>query len=229
VEIVEAIRTRRSIRSFKPDPVPKKILEELLDIGRWAPSGGNAQPWYFVVLGGKVLDEVKVRLEEKMETSWDGQTFINTHPDFPRQTATYPELLTHRVQSLRKPMYGAVAKPDDENREEKMHEYRKKCQRFFDAPSAIIICSEDPNPTAMSAIGIVSQTICLAALAYGLGTCLMGFTVLWPEIYRELIGIPESKPIATSIAIGYPDFDAPINNFVRPRESLDALVEWHDD
>jgi len=229
VEIVEAIRTRRSIRSFKPDPVPRKVLEELLDIGRWAPSGGNAQPWYFVVLGGKVLGEVKARLEEKVETSWDGQTFINTHPDLPRKTASYPELLMHRVESLHGPMYDAVAKPDDENREEKLHEYRKKCQRFFDAPSAIIICSEDPNPTAMSAIGIVSQTICLAALAYGLGTCLMGFTVLWPEIYRELIAIPESKAIATSIAIGYPDFDAPINNFVRPRESLDALVEWHDD
>ena len=228
MEIIEAIRTRRSIRSFKPDPVPKKVLEELLDICRWAPSGGNAQPWYFSVLGGKVLDEVKVRLEEKVETSWDGATFTNTNPDFPRRTAAYPETLMHRVQSLRGPMYGVVAKPNDENREEKMREYRKKCQRFFDAPNAIIICSEDPNPTAMSAIGIVSQTICLAALAYGLSTCIMGFTVLWPDIYRELLGIPESKPIATSIAIGYPDLEAPINNFVRTRESLDALVEWHE-
>jgi len=227
MEIIEAIRTRRSIRSFKPDPVPKKVLEELLDIARWAPSGGNAQPWYFVVLGGKVLDEVRARFEEKMKTSWDGQTFINTHPDLPRRTAAYPESLVHRVESLRGPMYGAVGKPGDENLEEKMYEFRKKCLRFFDAPNAIILCSEDPNPTATSSIGIVSQTICLAALAYGLGTCIMGFTVLWPEIYRELVGIPESKPIVTSIAIGYPDFDVPINKFVRPRESLDAMSEWH--
>ena len=101
VEIIEAIRTRRSIRSFRPDPVPEKVLEELLDACRWAPSGGNAQPWHFAVLGGKVLDEVKARLEEKAKASWDGNTFTNISPDLPRK-GPYPESLMSRVQALRK-------------------------------------------------------------------------------------------------------------------------------
>jgi nitroreductase len=39
MDVIEAIRTRRSIRVFKPDPIPKKVLQELLDVSRWAPSG----------------------------------------------------------------------------------------------------------------------------------------------------------------------------------------------
>jgi len=226
MEIIEAIRTRRSIRSFKPDPVPRKVLEELLDVCRWAPSGANAQPWHFAVLGGKVLDEVKTRLEEKAKTSWDGNTFRDINPDLPR-TVPYPESLRPRLLALREQMDSYLYPPGTENVEEKRLEYRAKGQRFFDAPNAIIIYCDDTSPTVMGAVGIVSQTICLAALAYGLGTCIMGQMILWPEIYRELLGIPEGKPIATSIAIGYPDPEAPINTYPRPREPLDALVEWH--
>ena len=117
--------------------------------------------------------------------------------------------------------------PGTKNLEAKQLENREKMLRFFDAPNAIIIYSDDRGPSAIEGIGIVSQTICLAALAYGLGTCIMGMPVLWPEIFRDLLNIPEGKPIVTSIAIGYPDFEDPINTFPRPREPLDNLVEWH--
>ncbi len=226
MEIIEAIRTRRSIRSFKPDPIPKNVLEELLDVSRWAPSGGNTQPWHFAVLGGKVLSEVTTRLEEKVKTSWNGNTFINTNPDLPR-TGPYPEFLTSRHQAAKEKVLSSLFPPGTENLAEKQLEYRFKTQRFLDAPNAIIIYADDSSPTAIEAIGIVSQTICLAALSYGLGTCIMGQTVSWPEIYRDLVGIPEGKPIVVSIAIGYPDLEAPVNTFPRPREPLDALVEWH--
>ena len=66
MEVIEAMHSRRSIRSFKPEPVPKDVLQQLVDVCRWAPSGGNAQPWHFAVLGGKVLEEIKSRHEEKV-------------------------------------------------------------------------------------------------------------------------------------------------------------------
>jgi len=164
MDIIEAIRTRRSIRSFKPDPVSKRILEELLDVCRWAPSGGNTQPWHFAVLGGKLLDEVKARLEEKAKTSWDGNNYININPDLPRK-GTYPEFLMPRQQSLRALMDSVRYPPGTENLEAKQLENRAKSLRFFDAPKAIIIYADDSSPTAIQAIGIVSQTICPAALA----------------------------------------------------------------
>ncbi len=131
------------------------------------------------------------------------------------------------MEGLRERIHASLLPPGADDLEERVLEYRAKGQRFFDAPNAIVIYTDDSSPTVMGAVGIISQTICLAALPYGLGTCIMGQTIMWPDIYRELLGIPEGMPIATSIAIGYPDTDAPINSFPRPREPLEDLTEWH--
>jgi len=234
MDIIEAIRTRRSIRAFKPDPVPQNVIEEILDICRWAASAGNAQPWYLSVLGGKVLDEIKSRLEEKVKTSREGNEWINTHPDISR-TAPYPPSLMHRVQTFSQRLMPVIIPPGTENIAENRREYfLVKNQRFHDAPNVLLIYCEDTDPNTVVAVGQISETFCLAALAYGLATCHIGGpTILWPEIYKEVIGTPkvhgatEAKRLAHTIAFGYPDFEAPVNNFLRPRESLDALIEWH--
>ncbi|MFC1911287.1 nitroreductase [Chloroflexota bacterium] len=225
MDVIEAIRTRRSIRLFKPDPVSRKVLEELLDASRWAPSGGNVQPWYFEVLAGEALAKVKARLVEKA-TTWDGHDYVDTRPDLPR-TGPYSKLLMPRrlaLKALQDPIYYP---PGTKDLEAKQLEHRKHMLRFFDAPSVILFCTDDRGPNSIVSIGAVTQTICLAALTYDLGTCIMGIPVLWPEIFRELLNIPEDRAIATSVAIGYPDPAAPINKFPRPREPLDNLAEWH--
>lgn len=50
MEVLEAIRTRRSIRSFRADPVPEQDVVKILDAARWAPSAGNKQPWIFIYI-----------------------------------------------------------------------------------------------------------------------------------------------------------------------------------
>ena len=52
MDLCEAIKGRRSIRRFKPDPVPEKVLERIFEMAIWAPSGMNLQNWYFVVITG---------------------------------------------------------------------------------------------------------------------------------------------------------------------------------
>ena len=225
MDVIEAIRTRRSIRVFKPDPVPEKVLRELLDVSRWAPSGGNVQPWYFEVLAGDALAKVIARLAEKA-TTWDGHDYVNTRPDLPR-TGPYSKLLMPRrlaLKALQDPIYYP---PGTKDLEAKQLEHRKHMLSFFGAPTVIVICTDDRGPNSIVSIGAVAQTICLTALTYDLGTCIMGIPVLWPEIFRELLSIPEDRAIVTSVAIGYPDLAAPINAFPRPRESLDNLAEWH--
>ena len=49
-EVLKAIRNRRTIRRFKPDPVDEKKLQMILEAGRWAPSFSNLQPWRFIVV-----------------------------------------------------------------------------------------------------------------------------------------------------------------------------------
>jgi nitroreductase len=50
MDVLEAVRGRRSIRAFRSDDVSPKIVEKLLDAARWAPSAGNIQPWEFIVV-----------------------------------------------------------------------------------------------------------------------------------------------------------------------------------
>jgi nitroreductase len=56
MDLTEAILTRRSIRKFKPDPVPREILEKILKLSMCAPSGMNTQPWEYVVVSGEKRD-----------------------------------------------------------------------------------------------------------------------------------------------------------------------------
>ncbi len=64
MELYEAIKGRRSVRKFKSDPVPKAILDRILEMATWAPSGMNRQNWYFLVITGKQR-EALVRLASK--------------------------------------------------------------------------------------------------------------------------------------------------------------------
>jgi len=59
MDLLEAIKSRRIIRSFRSDPVPKQTLVELLEVATRAPSNLNTQSWELTILGGRVLDELK--------------------------------------------------------------------------------------------------------------------------------------------------------------------------
>lgn len=224
MEIVEAIRMRRSIRAFKPDPVPRKVLEELLDTSRWSPSGSNMQTWEFSVLGGKVLEEVKCGITKELSIGWDAKLHkqTNANPDIPEPT--WPEVYVRR----RLAVMPNVDRHPSQDQGQKQFDFRLHGGRFYDAPNAIIVYADRVIcPKAIVNIGLMTQTIALAALNYGLGTCIMSMPVYWPDVLRDMLGIPKSKLIALSIAVGYPDMEAPINCIERVRESSNIYTRWH--
>jgi nitroreductase len=59
VDVEEAIRTRRTHKAYGADPVPRTVLEELLDLARWAPNHNLTNPWRFRVLGPEALAALK--------------------------------------------------------------------------------------------------------------------------------------------------------------------------
>jgi nitroreductase len=67
MDIYELIRHRRSIRKYKPDPVPREVLERILEAATWAPSGKNTQNWRFFVLQGQYRDNYL----QYSQKSWD--------------------------------------------------------------------------------------------------------------------------------------------------------------
>ena len=219
MDIVEAIRQRQSIRGFKPDPIPRETLREILEIALCAPSGVNAQPWEIAVLTGEVLDRIK---EDNVKRYLSG---VPAHPEvtYKRLEGVYRQRQVNVAIQLFQLL--GIAREDKEERAR----WQQKGLRFFDAPAAFILYTESSLEEARTQfdIGVISQTICLAALSYGLGTCIKRQGVEYPEVVREFTGIPESKRITIAIAVGYPDRDDPINSFHSEREPLDVVSRWH--
>jgi nitroreductase len=75
-------------------------------------------------------------------------------------------------------------------------------------------------------MGAVMQNICLAALEFGLGTCIEDQGVLFPEVVREHTGLPDNKRFIIAIAMGYPDPDFPANRVRSEREPAENLTTW---
>ena len=67
MDILEVIKTRRSIRKYTPDPISEEEINKILEAGRWAPSASNRQPWRFIVLRSS---ETKRKLAETF--AWGG-------------------------------------------------------------------------------------------------------------------------------------------------------------
>jgi nitroreductase len=59
VDVDEAVRTRRTHKAYKPEPVPREVLDELLELARWAPNHHLTNPWRFRILGPQALDRLK--------------------------------------------------------------------------------------------------------------------------------------------------------------------------
>ena len=218
MEVLEAIRTRKSIRAYKPDPVPKEILKQLLEDCARAPSWANTQPWEFAIVGGDVLEELKRRFLEKAAAR------AEVKMDIP--PPTFPDRYMERMRENGRRMFEVmgIAREDRERR----RQWSESMPRFFGAPAGIFVyIDRELGPYSILDVGIVLQTLLLAAKAYGLGTCTEAAVVTRPEVLREVLGIPESKLIVIGVAIGYPDMEAPVNQFRSNREPLENFVNWH--
>ncbi len=219
MDILEAIQSRKSIRGFKPDPVPEEILKEIIKIGTRAPSGLNTQPWEIAVVTGKALDNINNGNVEKLVSGAPSTREIPSKPYEGKYRQRQIELTIKLFEAMN------IAREDKEKRAE----WQKKGYRFFDAPAAIIL-SVDKSLNELPAqfnLGLIVQTICLAALHFGLGTCIEYQSITYPEVVRKFTSIPESKRISVGIAIGYPDWDFPTNKTVSKREPLDDVVTWY--
>jgi nitroreductase len=220
MDIMEAIYKRKSIRGFKSDLIPKNILAKILDAACRAPSAMNTQPWEFIVMTGDVLDRVRVAIVEKLTRNEPMQ------PDHHVVSWSNDGIYRERQIDLAKKLFQLM----DIRREdkEKRAAWLERGFRFFDAPVGILILTDrslsDAGP--LLDLGAAMQTLCLAALNFGLGTCIEDQGGLYPEVLREMAQIPDSKRIIISIAIGYPDWDFPANTLATGRESLENNTCW---
>ena len=91
MDIAEAINKRMSVRAFRPDIIPKELLKQILEMAVRAPSWGNTQPWEFIIVTGKKLEQIKQALSDRVEEP--------PTPDLPRPHE-FPEPYDVRRRAL---------------------------------------------------------------------------------------------------------------------------------
>lgn len=217
MNLMEAILGRKSIRGYKPDPVPRPVISEILETAVKSPSAMNTQPWEFTVVAGEVLSNICRDNIEKLLSGTSPHTLKSTYQGIYRQRQVELAIDIFRLMDIKR---------EDQARRA---EWMQRGFRFFDAPAAIIVCTDESLAGTWSLFdaGAVSQTICLAALKYGLGTCIEDQGVMFPEVIKKHTGLPETKQIVIGIAIGYPDWDFPANQLISRREPVENITSWH--
>lgn len=221
MKILKALKKRKSIRAYKPDPVPRKLLHEVIDAARWAPSWGNTQPWELVAVGGNTVKQLTTAFVEAVRQE------VSPNPEI-SMPETFPEAANNRYMTVAQELFGllGIGRDDQAGR----HAHKLNMTGAFGAPNIIYLTfnGDASLPYAMLDMGSITHSICLAAYALELGTCIEAQLAFYPDIIRKYVEIPLTQKIVLGIAIGYPDEDALINKYRSSREPVENLVRWVD-
>jgi nitroreductase len=219
-----AILERRAIRRYTQDLVPDDVLREILAEARWAPSATNTQSTNVYALSGAPLQRFKSELRQYAESE------VEPNPDFP-PGAGLPTALLARQQDLFQTRMSFIAAE-----EEKMGNVQAAPPvspmiagaEIFGAPTVLVLAFDEGVSDAYGCFdaGLLSMCICLAAQSRGLGTCITGSNVRYPDLLRKIIPGTEKQKFVMVIAIGYPDPDAPVNRFPRTRIAVDEFFRF---
>ncbi|OHV34457.1 MULTISPECIES: nitroreductase family protein [Pseudofrankia] len=202
IDLFEAMRTARSLRRFKPDPVPDEVLARCLQAATWAPSGSNSQNWRFVVLRSP---EARAILGPAFRAGWD---WVCTS------------------------IYGYEPRPadDDDSKQARLtRTMLNLVDNFENVPAYVLFCHRltgfvDEFLEAGS-IFPAMQNFLLAARAHGLGTVPSTWFAFGEDKLRAYVGIPDGWRIASLVAVGWPEgHHGPVRR--KPLSKVTALDTW---
>jgi nitroreductase len=212
------VQTRRSIRGYKPDPVPRKLIEEVLQLAMRAPTSMNTQPWHFYVITGEPLDRIRAGNTERNMAGIPhsrefriGQPFAGKHRE--RQIGVAKQLFSAM----------GIARDDKDARQD----WVMRGFRQFDAPVCVIITYDrdvDGSDDSPFDCGGVANALVNAAWSRGLGTVINSQGIMQSPVVREHAGIAADQVIMKSIALGWPDDTFPANAVVSERKPIEEAA-----
>ena len=216
----EVVLGRRSIRGYKPDPVPRELIEEILAIAMRAPSSMNTQPWNFTVVSGEPLDRIRAGNTERnlagiphSREFRTGHAFEGAHRE--RQIGVAKQLFTAM----------AIARDDKPARQD----WVLRGFRQFDAPVCVIVTYDRElavsDDTAFDC-GAVTNALVNAAWSRGLGTVVNSQGIMQSPVVREHAGIADDQVIMKSIALGWPEESFPANAVVSTRKPVSEAARF---
>jgi nitroreductase len=214
----DVVLGRRSIRGYKPVPVPKALIREVIEIAMRAPSSFNTQPWNFYVVSGEPLDRIRAGNTERILAGVPESREFRSHGAYKG---------THRDRQIEvaKQLFGAmgIERDDKEGRQD----WVLRGFRQFDAPVSVVVTYDrsihggDYGPFDC---GGVANALVNAAWSRGLGCVINSQGIMQSPVVREHARIPEDQVIMTCVAMGYPDDSFPANAVVSLRKPIDEAA-----
>ncbi len=220
MSLAEALRQRRSVRGYRPDPVPQAVLDEVFGLAQLAPSNCNIQPWKVFVASGAMRDELRSRMVEHVTRGDPVQPDFEHLPNF---EGVYRKRQVDCAVELYNNM--GIARDDREGRA------RASLRNFelFDAPHVAFIGMERQfGVTVALDVGMYIQTLMLVMTSFGIGSCAQGSMRYYPQDVRDLFGEPDSTAILCGISFGYEDESVAANRTRVGREPLGESVRFRD-
>jgi nitroreductase len=221
MDVYEAVKSRRAVRGFSDEPVPREVLERVLSAAAWSPSGSNIQPWNVYVVAGAPLAELKKRAVERVATGvpWDEREY-EMYP--PAMKSPYRE----RRSAFGEERYRAlgVAREDSEAR------MRAAIANWdcFGAPAALFVyIDRDMGPAQWADLGMYLQSVMLLLRDEGLHSCPQMAWSQVRETVADVLSPPDGLILFCGLSIGYED---PAVSYIRTgRALLEETVTFVDD
>jgi nitroreductase len=207
MDLFDAIKGRKSIRRFKPTPVPDEDIKKILDAGRWAPSANNTQPWSFIVVKDReLLRNMAAAVREMIDRM---VPFAENEKQSQRLSAyknNYYTFFEHAPAMVVVLMEAYDAGTD-----------RLLAKMGYSAED---IKRLRPSP-GLQSVAAAIQNMLLAAYALGYSSCWMTGPTVAQEAFEKLFGFGKEKFVAALLPLGEADENPPS----RPRRPIEEMMK----
>ncbi|MEP3246320.1 MAG: AMP-binding protein [Sneathiella sp.] len=218
----KAVSGRRSVRGYLKKPIPREMIEDILELAGRAPSGGNFQPWQVHVVTG----EKKENLEQALRTAFFDKS-AKAEEQYPYYPAKISKEFSARKHKAGEQLYSALGIGKRDIRA--MREQKADNYRFFGAPVGLLFTiPSDLQQGSWLDMGTFLASVMIAARGKGLDTCPQASFISYHSIVRKHLGFSEKEELVCGMALGYADPDHPANSFVSDRQELLDFVTFHD-
>ena len=214
-----AVMSRRSVRGFQNKQVPQDLLKNVFEIGRWAPSGTNMQPWQTYVASGVTRDVLR---QQMMEAVRNGLPPNQDHKEPGRPIG---KVWKDRRRECAAVLYRAMDISWDDK--EARNAAAFKNFELFDAPHVAFLCMDEAFGLGRAwDVGMYAQTLMLAMTANGLASCAQGTMGHHPELVRKAFNLGPEVKVLFGLSFGYEDTSMKVNSAHTERAALKDTVTF---
>lgn len=172
--LLNLLRSRRSVRAYKPDPLPKEKIQAIIEAGCLAPSAHNNQPWNFIVITDRdTINRLSFSAQGHLEERTQASDALNYFGSEERLERTRNRLAL------------------------------KEDTVFYGAPCLILVVVEKGNEYAPIDCGMMAQNMCLFAKEQGVASCMIGYARHIDRDELLKVGMQKNQELMFGMVFGY--------------------------